>query len=247
MIGKASAGAPRNFFPLILLPGLLAPFAAGVAFLAARPWVLPVLATAAVYPVFAGLILRGRRGAAVAAALLWAASLSSTIILVTARDPGRAGAAVLNGPAYRDEMFAYVRTGHGREMDPARFLPQHALHLVGFAMLSLLTAGLLGIAMGSVLVGYMSYYVGCLAAAGSPHLAFLFGWPPWAVLRVVGFVLLGAVLSRPVLARVTRRVIPAAGERRTLVAAAVLLVLDVLLKTLLASHWPVLLRPCLGG
>src|SRR3989441_13360287 len=64
---------------------------------------LPFLATAAVYPVMAALLLRGRRPAAVAATLLWAASLSASIIAATQRDPASMARVVLNGPAYRSE------------------------------------------------------------------------------------------------------------------------------------------------
>jgi len=79
----------------------------------------------------------------------------------------------------------------------------------------------------------------------APGLAIVCGWAPWALARVVAFILLGVVLSRPVLAAVTRRAVPAAGALPLCLAAAALLVLDVALKALLAPHWAVLLRPCL--
>jgi hypothetical protein len=43
-----------------------------------------------VYPVFARSVAEGRRAAAILAALLWAASLSASLITHTARDPGTA-------------------------------------------------------------------------------------------------------------------------------------------------------------
>jgi hypothetical protein len=228
-----------------VLPALLAPPAAGLGFLSGGRLLLPALATAAVYPIFAVLVARGRRGPAVAAALLWAASLSATTTWLTVRDPARAGAVILNGEAYRDEMFAFISTGAGRESDPAAFVPQHAAHLGLFALLTLASGGLLGLGMGAVLLGYMSYYVGALMGGAAPHLAALFGWPPWAMARVVGFVLLGALLSRPLLSRLARRPIPAAGEGRLYLLAAAFLLADLLLKWLLAPRWPALLRPCL--
>jgi hypothetical protein len=245
MTSRGGPGPARGWSPIVVLPALLAPLAVVAALAVPGRWLLPLLATAAVYPVFALLVLRAQRTAAAAAALMWAVTLSASVIVATAHDPARVGRAVLNGPAYRDEMMAYVASGYGRESDPARFVPQHLLHISLFVVLSLATAGLAGIAMGAVLVGYMSYYVGSLAAGPAPLLAGLFGWPPWAVLRVVAFVLLGTVLSRPLLARLARREVPAAGERRVLLVAVVLLLLDLVLKAALASHWPALLRPCL--
>ena len=230
-----------------LLPAALAPLAAILGIASGRALLLPILATAAVYPIYAWLILRGRPGAAAGAAVLWAASLSASIVVMTARDPGRAAGAVLNGPAYRDEMFAFIASGSGRESQPARFVPQHLLHLVAFTALTAASGGLLGLALGAGLVGYMSFYVGALAAGPEPGLAALFGWPPWAVLRVVAFILLGTVLARPLLARLARRPMATVRLRRWLGTAAGLLLLDMVLKALLAPRWAALLRPCIGG
>ena len=239
-------GRVRSILPM-LIPGLLAPPAVFTAIATGTRWMLPLLATAVVYPSFAWFVGRGRRGAAVAAALLWAAGLSATLIFAASRDPARVGAAVPRGPAYRDAMFAYVATGHGEESEPARFLPHHAIDLAIFVVVSLATGGLLGLAMGSVLVGYMSYYVGSLAAGAAPLRAALFGWPPWAIARVVAFVLIGVVAARPLIGRVTGRDLRSPVERRLLIAAAVLLLLDVALKSACAVAWAALLRPCLSS
>jgi hypothetical protein len=229
----------------VAAPAIVAPLSVGLALLLRHPAVLPVVATAAVYPCFARLLLQGRRGAAIACALLWAASLSATIIAVTAHDPERAAAVVLRGASYRDEMFAYVRTGVGRESTPRQFVPQHLLHAALFAVATLASAGLLGLMMGAVLVGYMSFYVGALASGAAPFTGALLGWPPWAVLRVVAFVMLGAVLSRPLLERLARRAVPHPPDRPIVAAALFLLAADMVLKAALAGTWAAILRPCL--
>jgi hypothetical protein len=243
--GRAAPRAP-GAWPLLLLPSLLAPAAAITAAIAPGRFLLPLLATLAIHPCMALLIVRGRRGAAAGATLLWAASLSASIIVLSARDPAAMGDRIVHGPAYRDEMFAFIRAGAGRESDPARFLPQHALHLGAFALASAASGGLLGIAMGSVLVAYMSYYVGALAAAGgAPGIAFLLGWPPWGIVRVIAYILLGVGLAGPLLATAARRRIPFPGRTTWYLAAAGLLLLDAALKWLLAPAWAALLRPCL--
>ena len=252
MIGGTRGTSRLLAVGLTVLPALLAP----VAVILARAWqersLLPILATVAVYPVMAALLLRGRRPAAVAATLLWAASLSVSIIAATRRDPASMARVVLNGPAYRDEMFAFIQSGAGRESDPSRFLPQHLLHVTAFTFLAAGSGGLLGIVLGAVLVGYMSYYVGALAAAGgAPGIALLCGWAPWAILRVGGFVIAGIGLSEPLLWAVHRRleggaVMPRPSYRSWYVAAGVLLIGDAVLKLFLAPAWAALLRPCLA-
>ena len=240
---------PRAF-PAIVLPAILAPAAVLLARAGSGPILLPILATLAVYPILALLITRGRPRAAAFATLLWAASLSASEIALTARRPDVMEPIVLHGAAYRDEMFDFIRTGQGRESDPARFLPQHFLHLGAFCLLAFLSAGLLGIALGAVLVGFMSFYVGSLAAAGgSPALAFVLGWPPWAILRVVAFVLLGVALAEPLLLAARRRkhlaAVETSSRRPWYLIAAALLVADATLKYLLAPSWGTLLRRCL--
>lgn len=258
------AGEASSLARWVFLPALLAPVAVLLGRAAGGPILLPILATLAVYPVLALHLLQQRPRAAAAATLLWAASLSASVTAATALDPDAMQAVVLNGPVYRDEMFAFIRSGQGREGDPARFLPQHLLHLGAFCLLAWASAGLLGIALGALLVGYMSFYVGSLAAAGGEPLAALaFGWPPWAVLRVVAFVLIGVALSEPLLLAIRRRLPGAAGpgpgrrqdgessraappgRRAWYLTAAGLLAADAFLKTLLAPAWAALLRPCL--
>ena len=252
--------AAERILPIV--PALLAPLAVGLARALGGPVFLPILATLAAWPVMTILLFRGRRLTAVLAVLGWAASLSVTVIALAAAAPSEAETLVLNGPAYRDEMFGFIRTGAGREADPGRFVPQHLLHLALFVLLALPSGGLLGLGMGAALVAYMSFYVGALAAA-CPGMAlpFVAGWPPWAIARVAGFVLIGVVLAEPALAILRRRAgapaepgprfwIDATGRRfapRALVVAVVLLAADIALKAWLAPQWAGLLQGCLSA
>jgi hypothetical protein len=146
-------------------------------------------------------------------------------------------AVVLNGPAYRDEMFLWIRTGLGREGSPGLFLPQHLLHLTGFVVLSLATASALSILLGAVLMNFMAFYVASLARAGVPAWAVVvLGWQPWAICRVAAFCTLGVVLAEPLLRR-RFSTLPTGSPRRLLLWAAGGILADWVLKATLAPAW----------
>jgi hypothetical protein len=200
---------------------------------------LPVLNTAAAYAAMVVLLRRGDRQAAVTLMLLWAATLALCATLSFAFWPSDPGPLVVNGPAYRDEMFHWIRTGEGREGDPSRFVPQHVLHLAAFVAVSLGTASALAMTGGAVLMNYMAFYVASLARAGMDGgTVARLGWQPWAICRVAAFVVLGVVLAEPLLSRLARY--PRPGLRTVkpyLLAAMAGIAADWILKALLAEHW----------
>lgn len=209
-----------------------------------HPWLLPCLNTLPAYLAMVARLRAGDRRGAVVSVLVWAASLALFGTLSFALWPSRVDATVLNGPAYRDEMFAWICTGFGREGNPALFLPEHALHLVGFVALSLATASALSILMGAVLMNYMAFYVASLFRAGAPALdVVLLGWQPWAMCRITAFCVLGVVLAEPLLSRLAGYRYAGLGvARRWLLLAAAGILADVALKSLLAPAWGRLLR-----
>jgi hypothetical protein len=226
-------GATLVSYPLGLLIGI--------------PFVLPALNTLPAYLTMAALLQKGERRAAVVAMLVWAAALAVCGTVTFALWPRPVDGLVLNGPRYRDEMFAWILTGFGREGRPSLFLPQHLGHLAGFVVLSLATASALSIALGAVLMNFMSFYVASLWRAGVPGWAvLLLGWQPWAICRVAAFCTLGVVLSEPLLARVKKY--EYAGFRSAkpyLWWAAGGILADWILKAALAPTWGLWLRPLL--
>jgi hypothetical protein len=209
------------------------------------PWLLPILNTAPAYVVLVRRLGRGDRAGAVAAMLLWAAALAVGGTVAFASWPSPVDGLVLNGPAYRDEMLGWIRTGEGRESSLALFLPQHLLHLGAFVALCLATASTLGILLGAVLMNFMAFYVASLARAGVPAWAVvLLGWQPWALCRVAAFCVLGVVLAEPLLRRFGRFAsrAPSGSPRRYLLAAGAGLLADCALKAALAPTWGTLLR-----
>ena len=130
-------------------------------------------------------------------------------------------------------MFGWIETGAGKEGDWRRFLPEHALHFAVFALLSLLTGGYLGLALGAALLAYMNYFVACaMSASSQPFEVLTTAWFPWSVSRVLAFIAFGVLLARPVLKRLRwpweRR------HRIWFLLAASGLALDVLLKAAFA-------------
>ena len=209
-------------------------------------WLLPTLQVIPAYAVMVRDLRQGRAGLAILRMLVWAALIAATVECLAVYAPASGESSVAHGAAYRDEMIHWVRTGEGKESQPSRFLPEHALHATLFVVLSLASGSFLSLLLGALLMNYMSYYVGSLLGiARTPSLVLMAGWPPWAILRVVSFVILGVILSGPALSRFARVPFDWRKRRTWILLAGIGLVLDVGLKGLLAPRWSVLLRSAL--
>jgi hypothetical protein len=199
------------------------------------PVLVPILNTLASYPFMVIALRRGRTRVAVVRMLVWATTMGVCATLLSYARPVDTDRLFLRGEAYRVEMHRWVMTGRGAESTPSAFIPQQIGHAVLFSTLAVATGGALAMPMGAVLMNYMGHYVGTLAAIGrQPVLLMILGWHPWAVIRIISFVVLGVVLSEPVIAR---RWPDAPLVRYALVG----LVADIVLKTLLAPAWQRLL------
>jgi hypothetical protein len=207
-------------------------------------WLWPLIAPLTLWSRFAPAVRARRYRTALGAGLLWAGLLSAGVVAWTEAAPRTAGRAIVHGEPYRVEMFGWIETGAGKENEPARFLPEHALHLGAFVVLTLVSGGYLGLVLGAGLTGYMSYFVGAFAlSAGLPVAGALAAWVPWSVVRVVSFVALGCVLARPALVREAPRF--ERRERIWLLAAAAGIASDLTLKSLAAPAYGRFLRALL--
>jgi hypothetical protein len=212
-----------------------------------QPVLVPILNTLASFPFMVAALRRGQIDVAVVRMLLWALAMAVCATLVSYMRPWEAGRLFIRGDVYRSEMFAWVMSGRGAESTPSQFIPQQAGHAALFAALALLTGGIVAMPMGAVLMNYMGTYVGSLAAAGGrPITTMIVGWHPWAVIRIASFVVLGVVLSAPVLSRIFRFQIERDRARVLALAACAGLVLDVVLKWLLAPAYQHLLLRLVG-
>ena len=236
--------------PWIALPlGALASTALGVGI--GNPWLFPVLGALVPLPVFLHYIRKGCPGRATAWVLYWCIAQSLAVGAAVALAPERTASAIWRGPVYADEMLSYIRTGVGTEGSPRLFLPMHARHYVLLCAVSLVTLGAGGLVLGTVLLNYMNVYVATLVrSAADPILALFFGWPVWAILRVVGYTATGAVMadfSWRAWSRLRGRSIQRPVPWRLWLFGIGLALFDIGLKALVAPAWRRILYRALEG
>ena len=213
------------------------------------PWLVPFLNAAWAWWTMARELRQGRLRRAITVMLVWAATMAvvSTAMAAFGWSRTRDGGDLFLRPTYRDEMITWVRTGVGAESLPSVFVPRHLAYAAVFCAVSAVTGGVLSMPMGAVLMNQMGEYVGAMAAgSASPVPSVIFGWHPWAIVRIVGFVIIGVVLSGVVLSRLMKFPFWLAAERRWLVTGAFLLVVDLILKWLLAPMWSQMLKRFAG-
>lgn len=202
------------------------------------PPLVPVLNMLASYPFMIAALRRGEVRVAIARMFVWALTMAVCATLLAYARPWDAGRIFANGAHYREEMFAWIMTGRGAESTPSQFLPQHLRDTALFVVVTLVSAGVGGMAVGAALMNYMGTYVGSFAAASAhPVAAVLLGWHPWSIIRILSFVVIGVVLSLPLLSWALRFNEDLDERKRLLTWAACGLVADIVLKTLLAPAW----------
>jgi hypothetical protein len=229
--GPELSGPRPRHLELLVVPLIVALAAA----LPGGRWWLPVVVALPLLPGFVAGVRARAWWPTWRLAMAWAALLSASIVALVVVAPERAAAAVLNAEPYRQLMFGWIFEGVGPELEPSRFLPEHALHLGAFVVLALLSGGVLGLMLGAALVGYMSYFVGSYAvASGHLVLGTVAAWVPWSVFRVAAFVMLGCLLARPLL---VRRFDFGRAEWRLVGLAAAGIACDLVLKTFGAAPY----------
>lgn len=197
---------------------------------------LPIINISLSYPLMIYLILKNRRKEAIWSMLLWALSLIIIGTAVFSIFPEKAEKTVINGKNYKEEMFEWIRTDLGRESSPEDFIPQHLIHAGVFVILSLVSASFLSIIMGSIMVNYMNFYVSQLIIhSKNKAIPIIFGWHFWSLIRVFSFVILGVLLSEPLLSLIKKKR-PQIGKEKFLFSLAISgLLLDIVLKILFSS------------
>jgi hypothetical protein len=205
----------------------------------AHPLLLPLLQVLPLYPVYLSLVSRGQLKRAAALVLLWALLMTLLMAWAAYTSGESLGGRVLMGESYRQEMFEWIRTGKGPEGDPSLFVIPKLREIAIFSAATFASAGFLGLLMGAILLNYMNYYVGSLLLAAKPGALLqvaLLSWQVYAVVRVVGYTLLGVALTRVALQLLRQRRLVVEGEvRKLLLWALVLIALDFALKAAVAN------------
>lgn len=228
--------------PALLLPPLLLSLRIPALFA-----ILPVLPLAWVY---ARAIAARKPGRAAALALAWAVALSVSTVATAAHSPQLVPSGIWHAASYRDEMVRWIGTGIGAEGDIAQFLPRVLIEYGMVLALAAASVGILGLLLGSVLLGYMNGYVGWVIANADPRMgalaAAILAWPPWPMARVVSFVLAGTAAASWGYAKLFDRRGPKPTVRPLLLGSLALLATDIVLKLTLAPQWRLFLRALLG-
>ena len=231
--------------PAVIVGGTAVSYVVAAA--VAIPVLVPFFNVAAAFPFMVASLRRGRVGEAIWRMLIWAAALAVCATIFSYIDTASAGRLFLRGEPYRREMFAYLTTGVGPEGNPALFVPTHLAHAAVFCGLALVTGASLAMTLGAVLMNYMAYYVGALGAASAqPWRAMALAWAPWALVRVASFVTLGVLLGAPLLGRVLGFPFRLRPHARWIVYALAGLIIDILLKWMLAPAWREMIRSAAG-
>jgi hypothetical protein len=207
---------------------------------------LPLLNGLVIAPLFIWALRAGRPRRAIELGLFWAVCQTVSTVAATLLLPELASRAIWDGLSFRTEMFTWIDHGQGRPGMPAAFLPQAARNYGIFAALSLATGGMAAFVFLAKLLNTFNFYVATLVQhVASPLLLALAAWPTWLIIRLVGFMVTGAVLAEPVAVLDLR---PDWWrrwwqERRRLLAIGLgILLLSIVLQLLLSPIWPAMLR-----
>jgi hypothetical protein len=130
----------------------------------------------------------------------WVVGTTLPAIGTFRRFPGETEARVLRAAAYRAEMLRWLVSGVGPEAQPRRTALAHLRELALYLAAALATANAAALVLGAVLLNYMNAYVArLLGAARRPWTVRLLAWNVWSVVRVAGYVALGAACAGPVM------------------------------------------------
>lgn len=197
--------------------------------------ILVLLLGVPAYLLMIGILKTGSRKKAVLYMLLWAAILGIVMTFVCYIAPEKSEEIIIRGTEYRDEMFSWIKTGIGKEGTPSQFIPEHLLHLSIFIVLSIASISAVSILFGAVLMNYMAFYVAQLMLNTNQEIpVFIVGWHFWSLFRIAGFVILGVVLSEPLLSKVFKYEWHWRDIKYYLLAAAILIILDISCKAIFA-------------
>lgn len=211
---------------------------------------LPLLSAAVLIPMFLWALRQGRPGRAVTLALFWVVVQSLSVLLASLLFADTAPRAVQGGLEYRTAWLAWIEGGPLVQMAPALDYARQAIDLALYAGAMALTGGVGGLLLLTVALNRFNFTVATLlATAQNPVLLAVAAWPLWMMVRLAGYLIVGAVLAEPV-ANLDLRPAYLADwlqrRKRLLLAGLGIILLGVILQALLAPLYQTLLHRALG-
>jgi hypothetical protein len=166
-------------------------------------------------PLFWACVCDDRLGKALLLVALVVGSHSALAIGLSAFDPTGAARVMPQADDYWQQTLHWVRTGEDAHYEPANWLPDHLLLLLGLLAASYTSLGLLPFARGVQQLDLMNFYVGRLMACSrDPAIALAAGWHPWSFLRGLGYTLLIFEVASLSLERFSGRTLSTPQRRR---------------------------------
>ena len=211
---------------------------------------LPLLSAAVLIPMFLWALRQGRPRRAVALALFWVVVQSLSVIVASLLFSDSAAQAVQGGLEYRTDWLAWIEGGPPVQMAPALDYGRQAIDLALYALAMALSGGVGGLVLLTVALDRFNFTVASLlAGAQTPVLLAVAAWPLWMIVRLVGYLLVGAVLAEPVANLDLRPAYLAAwlqARKRLLLAGLGIILLGVILQALLSPLYQMILQKAVG-
>ncbi|MCI0446685.1 hypothetical protein L0152_26220 [bacterium] len=157
-------------------------------------------------PGYVGYLLGLRNSvlSAFTALLIWALLQSALVIFSSVRSTTKMAKLIFRSETYTENMFRWIETGILPEGNSIQVIRTHIQQTLMYCVLAFVTGNFVSLIFGCMLLNYMNFYVSQLAARSKSWKAFVFGWNPWSILRVLAFLWLGAVLGLPLISYIQK-------------------------------------------
>jgi hypothetical protein len=166
----------------------------------------------------------------------WTLLLSVLVLFLSWREPERMERLIWRANEYSSGMFRWIETGELPEGSTSQVIYFHLKQTLIYCLLAALSANFFGLLLGSALLNYMNFYVSKLARNSlNSWKAFLMGWNPWSIIRVLSFLWLGMVVSS--FSMQLLFAIPWRPSLGLVIPPLLGIVLDVFLKITLSRRW----------
>lgn len=193
-------------------------------------------------PAYAGYFygLKNSLFSAFVALLIWTFIQSSLVIFSSLRSAIKMAGLIFRSETYSKSMFRWIETGILPEGNSIQVIRIHLQQTLIYCALAFITGNLVSLIFGCMLLNYMNFYVAQLAVRSKSWNAFVFGWNPWSVVRVVAFLWLGTVLGIPVVSYILKMNVEF--QFVWLIPGIVGILVDLILKLTISDYWRIKLR-----